>query len=126
VVPLSALQGDLAAGAANFTWITPDLCHDGHDCSAANADDFLRELVPRLLATPAWQSDGLLLITWDEDDGSAGNQVATLIVSTKVTEHEVTRSYNHYSLLATIEDLLGVPRLGAAASVQPMTQVVGR
>jgi hypothetical protein len=48
------------------------------------------------------------------------------IVSTKVPEHEVTRSYNHYSLLATIEALLGVPRLGAAASVQPMTQVLGR
>jgi hypothetical protein len=125
VVPLSALQGDLAAGAPRFVWITPDLCHDGHDCSAATADDFLRSLVPRILATPAWQQGGLLLLTWDEQDGGAGNHVLTLAVAPHVAAHQSGRLYDHYSLLATVEDSLGVSRLGQAAQAAPLTELTG-
>ena len=125
VVPLTALQGDLAAAAPRFVWITPDLCHDGHDCSAATADDFLRSLVPRLLATPAWQQGGLLLITWDEDDSSSGNRVLTLVIAPHVATHTSDQRYEHYSLLATVEDTLGLPRLGQAAQATPMTDLTG-
>jgi phospholipase C len=121
VVPLSELQGDLAGPTPRFVWITPDLCHDGHDCSAAAADDFLSSLVPGILATPAWQQGGLLLITWDEDDGSASNHVLTLVVATGLTRHVTDRPYDHYSLLATVEDRLSLPRLGRAAQASPLT-----
>jgi phospholipase C len=125
VVPLTAMQADLAASAPRFVWITPDLCHDGHDCSGATADDFLRSLVPRLLATPAWQQGGLLLITWDEDDGSSSNRVLTLVVAPHVAAHTSDRSHDHYSLLATVEDSLGVPRLGHAVQASPLTELTG-
>jgi phosphatidylinositol-3-phosphatase len=121
VVPLSELQGDLAGPTPRFVWITPDLCHDGHDCSAAAADDFLSSLVPGILATPAWQQGGLLLITWDEDDGSASNHVLTLVVAPGLTRHVTDRPYDHYSLLATVEDRLSLPRLGRAAQASPLT-----
>jgi hypothetical protein len=124
VVPLTSLQADLAAGAPRFVWITPDLCHDGHDCSAATADDFLRGLVPTLLATPAWQQGGLLLITWDESDGDDSNRVPTLVIAPNLAAHSSDRPYDHYSLLATVERSLGVPPLGEAAHASPMTDLL--
>jgi hypothetical protein len=125
VVPLGALQGDLASTPPRFVWITPDLCHDGHDCSAGTADAFLKDLVPRLLAIPAWQQNGLLLITWDEDDGSASNHVLTLVVAPRLAVHASGRPYDHYSLLATVEDSLGLPRLGRAAQASAFTDILG-
>ena len=51
VVPITGLEADLTAGTPGFAWITPDLCHDGHDCSSATADDYLKTLVPKILAS---------------------------------------------------------------------------
>jgi hypothetical protein len=124
VVPFDSLNGALAGGTPRFVWITPDLCNDGHDCGSQVADSFLRGLVPRILASPAWTSGGVLFLTWDEDDGSSTNQVATIVASPNQGAHRSARAYTHYSLLATVEDLLGVPRLGQAAQAQPMDDLL--
>jgi hypothetical protein len=85
VVNLDALNADLASAGTtpNLVFITPDLCHDGHDATCADAtengglkgiNDFLTEWVPKILASPAYQQDGLLIVTFDEastSDGSA-------------------------------------------------------
>ncbi|HEX6349022.1 MAG TPA: alkaline phosphatase family protein [Candidatus Dormibacteraeota bacterium] len=131
VVPMDQqLDADLAAPAAqapNFSWITPDLCHDGHDCSAPVADGFLAGLVGRILAAPAFKSGGVLFVTWDEDDGGADNRVPLIAVGAGVhTGSTSDQASDHYSLLATIEDLLGVSRLGAAASAQPLADLIAR
>jgi hypothetical protein len=115
VVPLTSLDADLRGATPSFVWITPDLCHDGHDCSSQTADDFLAGLVPRILASDAWRQNGLLLITWDEDDGHGDNRVPALVVAPTLASHQTSRPHDHYSLLATVEDRLGVPRLGEAA-----------
>jgi phosphatidylinositol-3-phosphatase len=124
VVSFAPLGADLAASTPRFVWITPDLCNDGHDCSTRMADDFLAGLVPKILASPAWARGGVLLITWDEDDDNHGNQVATVVVSPHLKAQRSARPYDHYSLLATVEDLLGVPRLGAATRAQAMDDLV--
>ncbi len=128
VVPMDQrLSADLAADPAqapSFSWITPDLCHDGHDCSAPVADAFLGELVGKITAAPAFQAGGILFITWDEDDGGAGNRVPLIAVGAGVHPGSSDQAYNHYSLLATVEDLLGVPRLGEAASAQALADLV--
>jgi len=119
VVSFGPLDADLAgAGTPRFAWITPDTCHDGHDCSARDADAFLARLVPKILASPAWTRGGVLLLTWDEDDGETGNQVTTIVASPELKAQRSDRPYDHYSLLATTEDLLRVPRLGAANQAQ--------
>jgi hypothetical protein len=79
--------------------------------------------VPLILATDAWKNNGLLLITWDEGDGS-DNHVLTLAIQPNAVDHTSARSYNHYSLLATIEDRLGLARLGKAADSSAMTDLV--
>jgi len=124
VVSFAPLEADLSGDTPRFVWITPDVCHDGHSCSTRTADDFLAGLVPRILASPAWARGGVLFITWDEDDGTAGNQVATVVVSPRLEAQQSARAYDHYSLLATMEDLLGVPRLGAAAQAQALDDLL--
>jgi hypothetical protein len=87
VVPLSALPGDLARAAAtpNYVFITPNLCHDGHDGGETgrncvdgepggliSADVFLRKWVPAITASAAFKQDGLLIVTFDEADFDGG------------------------------------------------------
>ncbi len=79
-VPLTQLPGDLAkvSTTPNFSFITPNLCDDGHDatCAAggpagfAGINTFLETWVPKILGSPAFKKDGLLLITYDEAESS--------------------------------------------------------
>ena len=124
VVPLTALSGDLAGSTPRFSWITPDRCHDTHDCRVSVGDDWLRQEVGQITASAAWKSNGVLFITWDEDDGSTDNQVLTLVLTPGKGHRTSQKSYTHYSMLATIEDLLGVGRLGQAASATPMSDLI--
>lgn len=82
VVNLDALNADLLTESTtpNYVFITPDLCFDGHDGTCADGtspggydgiDAFLREWVPKIVQSPAFQHDGFLLITFDESDGNS-------------------------------------------------------
>jgi hypothetical protein len=123
VVPFSQFAADMAGSVPRFVWITPDLCHDGHDCSNAVAEGWLAQTVPVILGSSAWQNNGLLVITWDEGEDSA-NSVLTLVIQPNPLNHQSSQPYNHYSLLATIEDRLGVPRLGLAAQASPLSDLL--
>jgi len=124
VVPLTSLAIDLNGNTPRFTWITPDRCHDTHDCGVAVGDEWLRQAVGQITSSKAWKSGGVLFITWDEDDESAGNRVLTLVVAPGIPHRTSAREYTHYSLLATVEDLLGVERLGQAIGARSMTDLL--
>jgi hypothetical protein len=81
VVNFDHLAQDLAfeSTTRNFSFITPNLCHDGHDGNGTTvkckngevgglvgADAFLQKVVPMILNSPAYKEDGLLIITFDE------------------------------------------------------------
>jgi hypothetical protein len=133
------------ATTPQYSFITPDLCSDGHDETCADPrqkggyegiDEFLREWVPRILASPAYKHDGLLIVTFAEaaDDASAccdepagpnaprpgidgpgGGRVGAVLLSPFIKPG--TRSdtaINHYGYLRSIEDLFGLPHLGFA------------
>jgi phospholipase C len=123
VVPFAQFARDMRGAVPRLVWITPNLCHDGHDCSTAIADRWLAQTVPKILATSAWKQNGLLLITWDEGEDST-NHVLTLVIHPHAARHTSGRAYNHYSLLATIELRLGVPRLGAAKRASAMIDLL--
>ena len=80
--------------------------------------------MPQIVGSSAWKTNGVLFITWDEDDGSSDNRVLTLVIAPGRNHSASTRLYTHYSLLATIEDLLGVGRLGRAAQASPMSDLI--
>jgi acid phosphatase len=81
--------------------------------------------VPKILASSAWRNAGILLITWDEDDGSSANHVLTLVIAAGRKAGNDSAAYDHYSLLATAEDRLHLPRLGAAEGARTMQPVAG-
>jgi hypothetical protein len=130
VVRLSQLGADERSGALpRFIWVTPNLCHDMHSCPPTAGDRFLAGLVPGLLRSLG--SDGVLLLTWDEgstDEGccrlAAGGHVATIVAGPGARRGaRLSTPVDHYSTLQTIEDLLGLPRLRAAAC--PCTPSLG-
>jgi hypothetical protein len=123
VVPFTQFATDMNQNPPRLAWITPGLCHDGHDCSNDYVNDWLSQTVPVILRSEAWQDKGVLFITWDEGYDSA-NSVLTLVIHADPLIHLSDKSYDHYSLLATIEDLLGVGRLGAAAQATPMSDLM--
>jgi hypothetical protein len=122
VVPFTTFASDMSGTVPRFVWITPDMCHDGHDCSNAVADDWLAQTVRTILASEAWKQNGLLVITWDE--GSGDDNVLTLVIRPNSTPRKSDKPYDHYSLLATIEDQFKLPRLGKAAQATPMTDLL--
>jgi phospholipase C len=123
VVPLDALDADLARDTPRFVWITPGLCHDGHDCALAEAGPWLDGLVTRIVASSAWRQGGVLFVVWDEGDGRS-SIVPLIVASPDVSSRRVDAVYDHYSLLAAIEDAFGLPRLGAARDARPLTDLL--
>jgi phosphatidylinositol-3-phosphatase len=124
VVPLDRLDADLQGDTPRFAWITPGLCHDGHDCALSQAGPWLADVVGRITSSSAWRDHGILFVVWDESDGSSANVVALLALSPGLVPHHTDTAYDHYSLLATVEDSFGLPRLGSAASARPLTELL--
>jgi phosphatidylinositol-3-phosphatase len=119
VVGFGSLRHDLRAGALpRFSWIAPDLLHDGHSASVRASDRFVSRLVPRVIR--ALGPHGVLIVTWDEAQGvvgPGGGRVA-LIATGPGARHgvRVHTAANHYALLATLEAGLRLPALGQAAA----------
>jgi hypothetical protein len=130
ILPLTVLDEDLAAGTLpNFTFITPNLCNDAHDCQLGVADEWLGKMMNRLLpALEASKQTYLIVLTWDEGQGDhsccglpekAGGRVATVLVSPQAKSgFQDDTPYTHYSLLKTIESAWGVPYLGHSADAE--------
>jgi phosphatidylinositol-3-phosphatase len=113
VVPMTSLAPDLNGTTPQLSWITPGLCNDGHDCGVRTADRWLSGVVPQIISSSAWQQNGVLLITWDEST-NADSRVALLVVTPKL-RGPISTTMDHFSLLATVSDQLGVARLGQSA-----------
>lgn len=119
VHPLGALDPNALPA---YAFVTPDLCHDMHDCSAATGDAWLATFVKPLLRVPRTA----VFITFDEGstDAGGGGHIATIVAGTAVRPHSTTaRPATHYSLLRTIEDALGLRHLGASAHAAPITGI---
>ena len=129
VVPYTQLATDLRSTTTTpgYSFITPNMCNDMHDCSVGTGDAWLKQQVPAILGSPAFTSQhSLLAITWDEDDSSGTNQVATIFSGSGAVGG--TRSavgYNHYSLLRTLEAARSAGTLTANdAGATPMADLL--
>lgn len=137
IVDLRALPGDLATVDAtpNLSFITPNLCNDGHDqpCvdgapgGMVSANQFLQEWVPKIMAAPAFQKNGLLIVTFDEAEGGdttgccgdadGGGRVGAVVLGPSIEAGSTDDTqYNHYSLLCSLENAFGVAKLALAAA----------
>jgi len=118
--PYSQLAADIAAGALpNLVFIVPNNCHNSHNsttagCGVPEADAWLASNLPPLLA--AMGPAGVLILTWDEDDNSAANQILTVFVGPHVrTDYLSPTPITHYTVVRTITELLGLPSFGQFA-----------
>jgi acid phosphatase len=104
------------------SWVIPNVNDDMHDGSIQQGDSWLQT---NLLAYVTWaqKNNSLLIIQWDEDDGSAGNHVATIFVGPMVKPGKYTETINHYNILRTIEDMYGLAHLGNSATAKAITDV---
>lgn len=120
-VPLAGLRADLARGAlSRFSLVVPDLCNDEHDCPPSTGDAWLGKWLPRIFTSPAYRSGRTaLFVTYDE--GGPDNRVYTVVASPSVRPHTVVATpFDHYSLLRTVESLLGLPCLARACAAHSM------
>ena len=146
-VDLGLMPADIASAAttASYTFITPDLCSDGHDEPCVDGrpgglksiDIFLKEWVAKIIESPGFKDDGLLVVSFDEAEhdnaaccgekasntpnaagpnpGEGGGKVGAVLISPFIKPGTVDSTpYNHYSFLRTTEDLFGLPHLGYA------------
>ena len=141
VLPLTRLATDLASTATtpNYVWFSADECHNQEGCNDFRfilsqfafhqyniraGDQFLADTLPTIVNSPAFQTQrSAIFITWDEDynnlylgNGNEGNHIPMIVIPSPNSGmrqgHFVAVDYNnHYSLLRTIEDALGLPRL---------------
>jgi phosphatidylinositol-3-phosphatase len=154
ILSFRPLAGELARASATpaFSFLAPNLCNDGHDAPCvtgahgglAQADRFLAQWVPIIMAAPAYQDSGLIVVTFDEGSdaaaccgetsglgpshpsvplpgktGPGGGRIGAVLLSPLIRPGTVsTVQYNHYSLLRSIEDIFGLPHLGDAAMPQ--------
>ena len=93
-----------------------------HDGSVAAGDAWLRT---HLDAYARWARthNSLLIVTFDEDDRSASNQIPTLFAGPMVKPGSYGERITHYSVLRTVEDMYGLPCVGAACTASPIADV---
>jgi hypothetical protein len=123
-VPLDRLDAALSGSTPNFSFISPNLCDTGEpdECldqdpkGPAAADQFLSDWVPKILQSPAYQKDGVLIITFGEaTPGVNGAPVGTLLLSKFLAPGSSNSSaFNPYSIFRTLEDLFALNHLTAA------------
>lgn len=132
-VDYSQFPADLASGAYRYMWITPNLLSDGHNptndpvAGLKQADAWCMTEIPKILASAAYQQGGVIFLTWDEAEGRNGDspdQVPMIVISPRIKSPGFRSSvaYSHASYLATVEDVFGLPRLGAAASAMNLME----
>lgn len=117
---------DLAANTYRYMWITPNMCNDMHDCSPQTSDAWLQRVVTQIMASPGYQNNGAIFVLFDEGSLrilNASADLPTIVVSPLVTPgYQSNTTFDHNSYLATVEDILGLPRLAATASSTPMSE----
>lgn len=118
-LPYSALPGTYDR-LPTVSFVIPDLCDDMHDCGTEIGDRWAAAHLPAYLSW-AGTHNSLLIITFDENDGTPNNQILTLFAGAHVRPGEYPEPVNHYSILRTIEDMYGLAPLGAAAAATPIT-----
>jgi phosphatidylinositol-3-phosphatase len=129
VEPLGAMPATPPA----LSFVTPSFCNDMHgvtnttfpaDCQK-NTDDLIRRGDAWLrVHVEAWRASGaIVIVTFDEGNssvGGTGGHVYTVEVGPSIGTSVDATAYDHYSLLAGLEDRFGVPRLRNAVGAIPL------
>jgi hypothetical protein len=144
--PLQQLALDLQSNhVANYNWITPNQYNDQHSAltggygaftgdqaSIAQGDNFLARVVPLIMASKAYQENGVIVLWWDESEGGDDAQhTLPFFIISKLAHANVgglpyasNIDFSHSSFLRTMQEIFEVdpdsghnfPWLGAAVA----------
>ena len=123
--PFTAFPADYNT-LPNVCFVVPNLCNDGHDvCAPLNNSvlQFDSWVQANLDAYKQWciNNNSLLIVTYDEDDFSSSNKIATVFYGANVVQGIYPQTINHYNVLRTIEDANGLTtHAGSAATATPI------
>jgi hypothetical protein len=125
-VPLDQFLPDLGDGLADFSLITPDICHDMHDCGVATGDKWLEGVVSAITGDATYrEARTAIFIVFDESEGD-GSMPFIAIAPSVVPGTVAETVLDHFSLLAFTEDALGITHhLGQAADAPNMAAAFG-
>jgi hypothetical protein len=101
-----------------FSFVTPDLCNDTHDCPVATGDNWLSGVLSVLLDMPVYHAGRTaIFLVWDEDAPMPFVAITPSVHPGTV----LTQTVDHYALLRTTEEMLGITTyLGKAATASSM------
>lgn len=141
VVSFSQFAADWqGAGLPNFSFVIPNLNDDAHDCPAgastcldndklAAADQWLQQNIAPLLSNARFQSDGLLLIVFDEGDQidfiGGGGHTFLLAAGPGVKKKFASQVfYQHQNTLRTVCNIFGLAACpGDGANAAPLNDL---
>jgi hypothetical protein len=117
-VRLGKLRRKIRSGLPRFSFVTPNLCNDMHDCGVPTGDAWLATWVRRIARGRDYRAGRLaVFVTFDE----GGSTVYTAVASQYTKRGARSgRQFTHYSLLKTAEQILGVRRLNGARDARSM------
>ena len=117
--PFSAFPTDYSTLPA-VSFVVPNQIDDMHNGTIAQGDTWLQNNIDGY-AQWAKTHNSLLIVTFDEDDYSSSNQIATIFYGEKVSAGTYTETINHYSILRTIEDMYGLPSVANSTAATAIT-----
>lgn len=127
LVPFTEFAKDLHDGSLpEFSYIAPNIWHDAHNGTLAQADAWLKANIPQLLSNAEFKKDGILIIVFDEsfdsDTAHGGGHIPAIVIGPGVKKgYRSTSFYQHQSTLKAILEALGVStKLGNAATADPL------
>jgi acid phosphatase len=120
--PFSSFPADYSQ-LPTVAFVIPDQSNDMHDGSIAQGDAWLKKNIDGY-AQWAMAHNSLLIVTWDEDNGSEGNRIATLFVGQMAKKGQYKQRIDHYSVLRMVEELYGLPLLNESAKAQSINSVL--
>lgn len=116
VVPYTQLTGNLAGTYPTVAFIVPDTLDDMHDGTIAQGDAWCANNLPAIIAYDLTHN-GLLILTWDENDRTPGNHIVTIFVGPMVQPGRYSQSIDHYNVLRTLTDGFKLSPLTSAPGI---------
>ncbi|MGD0460929.1 MAG: Ig-like domain repeat protein [Tepidisphaeraceae bacterium] len=104
------------------SFVVPNLNDEMHNGTVAAADAWAQANIGAY-AQWAKSNNSLLIVWWDEDDGTANNNIPTIFYGANVISGKYSETINDYNLLRTIEDAYQLPLMGNSAAASPITDV---
>ena len=119
--PFSAFPSDYSK-LPTVAYVVPNMMDDMHDGTVPQADAWLKQNLDGYVQW-ALKNHGLLIVTWDEDDGTQNNQIPTLIIGQGVKPGRYDQKIDHYSVLRTLTDMYRLKPIGHAKKAKPITKI---